>query len=77
MKKELIEAMRKSPHWKEGTEAINAAVEVANAEGVKLPAQVMNSLREIRMLTTIMRDENVRKLVADDLYEALRARSKA
>lgn len=74
MRYAMMDMIEASPAFKEATTVINEVVNEANRMKIKLTDEQRNSLRELRILSTIAKDDRVRNAVADEVYDLLQER---
>jgi hypothetical protein len=61
----IEKAILASPKWREATEAITAAVQTSQRT---LTAEEKGTLSKLAVLATILSDQNVFRVYADELY---------
>ena len=71
MNKEMQAAIEASPVFSKITKAMNEMVDEANARGVTIPEQVRQAMQNMRMYATLLKDETVKTLFANSVFESL------
>lgn len=70
----FFEMLKNSEAVEEATEFINGIVEEANRKGLRLTAEQRDRLREMRIFYIILKDKEVFKAVASEVYNVVKAR---
>lgn len=72
----LQRAIESSPIWIEMTRQMNLEVAEWNKQGRKMPDRYRDNLREIRLLLVLSKDDKVRRMFSDEMFDSFQAEKK-